>query len=95
MFRNLNIIVCLLAEFVHTSFALRQRVVYTGGGGGSKYKTNWSDSASYFGPLFEHKFAESTETILLQLIGKLVLPSLMGQNKLLQNKSKKLKSFEW
>ena len=68
--------------------------MYTGGGGGSKYKTNWSDSASYFGPLFEHKFAESTETILLQLIGKLVLPSLMGQNKLLDECAKLLRKYK-
>ena len=59
-----------------------------GGVGGSKYKTIWLDSASYFGPLFEVEFPDRPKTILLQLIGKRVLPSLMGQNKLKLNSDK-------
>ena len=54
-------------------------LVYTGGGG-SKYKTIWSNPASYFGPLFETEFAGSTKSHTLAEIGKRVIPFLKGQN---------------
>ena len=47
---------------------------------GSKYKTIWSNPASYFGPLFETEFAGSTKSHTLADIGKRVLPFLKGQN---------------